>query len=167
MGAHGWNGSLCWPRKQRMKSQWPLRPWRYCPSHILLSHWHLPSRGYRTPDSRPQATWPQDPSCRLKINHPLRDFPLVEYKKDPIRKKGHWFFSRASHPLIFPLRNSFSCLTAQLILFVSALTLQSWCMIFLYVVEFGLLIFCWEFLQLYSSRYCPSFSFLVVSLSGW
>ena len=105
MGAHGWNGSLCWPRKQRMKSQWPLRPWRYCPSHILLSHWHLPSRGYRTPDSRPQATWPQDPSCRLKINHPLRDFPLVEYKKDPIRKKGHWFFSRASHPLYFPLIN--------------------------------------------------------------
>ena len=55
------------------------------------------------PDSRPQATWPQDPSCRLKINHPVRDFPLVEYKKDPIRKKGHWFFSRASHPLYFPL----------------------------------------------------------------
>ena len=27
------------------------------------------------------------------------------YKKDPIRKGGHWFFWRASHPLVFPLRN--------------------------------------------------------------
>ena len=25
MGAHGRNGSWCWPRKQRIKSQWPLR----------------------------------------------------------------------------------------------------------------------------------------------
>ena len=44
-------------------------------------------------------------SYRLKINHPFRDFSLAGYKKDPVRKGGHWFFSRASHPLVFPLRN--------------------------------------------------------------
>ena len=38
MGAHGWNGSLCWPHKQRIKSQWPLRPLRFfCP-------WDFPSK---------------------------------------------------------------------------------------------------------------------------
>ena len=44
-------------------------------------------------------------SYRLKINHPFREFFIAGCKKDPVRKEGHWFFPRASHPLVFPLVN--------------------------------------------------------------
>ena len=38
---------------------------------------------------------------------------------------------------------------------------------FLHVVGFNLLIFCWEFLHVYSSDICLLFSFLLVPLSGF
>ena len=36
MGAHGRNGSWCWPRKQRIKSQWPLRLTKLPKGHSVL-----------------------------------------------------------------------------------------------------------------------------------
>ena len=40
-----------------------------------------------------------------KLTTPSENFPLAGYKKDHVRKGGHWFFSKVSHPLIFPLIN--------------------------------------------------------------
>ena len=40
-----------------------------------------------------------------KLTTPSENFPLAGYKKNPVRKGGNWFFSKVSHPLVFPLIN--------------------------------------------------------------
>ena len=40
-----------------------------------------------------------------KLTTPSENFPLEGYKKNPVRKGGNWFFSKVSHPLVFPLIN--------------------------------------------------------------
>ena len=52
------------------------------------------------------------------------NFSLVGYKKDSVRKGGHWFSLRPA-TLSFPsIKFFFSCLTAWLALFFSAFALQ-------------------------------------------
>ena len=69
-------------------------------------------RAVKPPDSKAPATWSSPQSS------------LVWYKKDSIRKGGHWFSLRANH-LLFPSNKfPFSCLTTWLALFFSAIALQ-------------------------------------------
>ena len=58
------------------------------------------------------------------VTIPSENFSLVGYKKDSIRKGGRWFSVRANHPFSFN-KFPFSCLTARLALFFSALALHS------------------------------------------
>ena len=67
VGAHGRNGSWCWPRKQRIKSQWPLRLTK-------LTCWHLPAQGFGTTRLQTSGNVTAGLSYRLKINHPCREF---------------------------------------------------------------------------------------------
>ena len=47
-------------------------------------------KAMRPQHSRPPATGPQD-STGWKLTIPSENFSLVECKKDPVRKGGHWF----------------------------------------------------------------------------
>ena len=67
LGAHRRNGSWCWPRKQRIKSQWPLRLTK-------LTCWHLPAQGFGTTRLQTSGYVTAGLSYRLKINHPFREF---------------------------------------------------------------------------------------------
>ena len=105
-GAHGWNGSLYWPQKTKNKGTVTLET-----DQIARRTFCFPTATYlfkamRPPDSRPLATWLQDSATGLKLTITSENFSLLGYEKDPVRKGGHRFFSRGSHPLIFPQINS-------------------------------------------------------------
>ena len=84
-----------------------------CPNAILLSHWHLSSQSFET--TRFQTSG--------YVTIPSENLSSVGYKKDSVRKGERWFSLRAT--LSFHSNKfTFSCLTAQLAFFFSALILQ-------------------------------------------
>ena len=84
-GAHGWNGSLYWPQKQRIKSQWPLRLTKLPEEHSVFPL-HLPFQGYETTGFQTSGYTTAGLGYRLKINHHFREFFTAGVWKRPCQK---------------------------------------------------------------------------------
>ena len=116
MGSHCLDGSLCWHRKQRIKSQgsetdqiaqmtiWAIVQIAQNNNFCFLTGAYL-LKATRPPQFQTSGYVTTGLSNRLKINHPFREFFIGGVKERPHQKGRTLALLKGQSPSLFPLIN--------------------------------------------------------------